>query len=73
LAEAQQKARVANAELQELKKQSNTFSLKEKQALGVKGRAAHRVQMLQVRAACVWLSAGLYLLSAHSEMHQDTV
>lgn len=50
LLEAQEKLRVANVELQELRAQSNTLAGQEKQALSASLRAAQKVQLLQVRA-----------------------
>lgn len=49
--EVQQKLTAANGELQQLQAQSNSFTYQEKQALGVKSRAAHKVAQLQVRGA----------------------
>lgn len=47
--EAQQKLRAASTELQQLQAQTNAITHQEKQALGVKSRAAHKVAQLQVR------------------------
>lgn len=49
LSEAQQQLTAANAALQQLNRQMHSINTQEKQAIGAKSRAAHKVQQLQVR------------------------
>jgi hypothetical protein len=48
LREAQQQLTAANAALQQLNRQMQSINTQEKQAIGAKSRAAHKVQQLQV-------------------------
>lgn len=65
LLEAQQQLTSANAALQQLQQQINTITHQEKQAIGAKSRAAHKVQQLQVRQP-LW-SSGEPALPAGSQ------